>query len=167
MWNKWRGVIGLVCALVAMPGWGLTQDSEPVQRLLWQDLIPIEERGVVFDRPMANHDGDAPAQMMVGSVRQDLNGALVQIPGFVIPLEGDNTKVTEFLLVPFLGACIHVPPPPPNQIVYVNYQGGAPVNGLWDLVLITGRLTTEGVSSGLGETGYLLDGIAIEKYQER
>jgi hypothetical protein len=166
MWNKWCGVIGLVCAMVAMPAWPLMSDSESVQRLLWLDLIPIEERGIVFDRPIANHDGDAPEQMVSGTVRQDLNGALVQIPGFVIPLEGDNTKVTEFLLVPFLGACIHVPPPPPNQIVYVKYQGGAPVNGLWDLVLITGTLKTEGVSSGLGETGYLLEGIAIEKYQE-
>jgi hypothetical protein len=140
--------------------------NESALSIDWLDLIPENERNIVYERPMANHDGDAPPQLLVGSVRDDLNGRLIKIPGFVIPLEGDDKKVTEFLLVPFLGACIHVPPPPPNQIVYVKYAGGAPINGLWDLVLITGILRTDGVSSGLGETGYLLEGMAIEKYQE-
>ncbi|MGX9416396.1 DUF3299 domain-containing protein [Vibrio sp. WJH972] len=140
--------------------------DEVATNIEWLDLIPEEERNIVYERPLADHDGDAPPQLLVGTVRQDLNGKKIKIPGFVIPLEGDDSKVTEFLLVPFLGACIHVPPPPPNQIIYVKYAGGAPTNGLWDLVWITGILRTDGVSSELGETGYLLEGVDIEKYQQ-
>ena len=136
------------------------------KNIQWVDLIPENERNIVYERPLADHNGDAPPQLLVGSVRRDLDGQVIKIPGFVIPLEGDETMVTEFLLVPFLGACIHVPPPPPNQIVYVKYDGGAPIDGLWDLVTITGILRTEGVSSELGETGYLLEGIGIEKYHQ-
>jgi uncharacterized protein len=158
-------VLFLIVGMMGLPAFA-TDSSASVMTLDWLDLIPESERNMPPpQRALVNHDGERPEQLKFGSVRSDLNGKQVKIPGFVIPLEGDDKKVTEFLLVPFLGACIHVPPPPPNQIVYVKYKGGAPVNGLWDLVSITGTLRTEGVSSELGDTGYLLEGIALEKYQ--
>ena len=49
----------------------------------------------------------------------ELAGQNLALPGFVLPLEYDGKKVTEFLLVPWVGACIHTPPPPPNQMVHV------------------------------------------------
>ncbi len=82
-------------------------------------------------------------QSTVGSVRQELNGSQVKIPGFVVPLEGDEEKITEFLLVPYFGACIHVPPPPPNQIIYVKFPQGAPIQQLWDVIYVIGTLKTE------------------------
>ena len=51
-----------------------------------------------------------------------LDGKLVKIPGYMVPLEDDSEVVSEFLLVPYVGACIHTPPPPPNQIVQVKYE---------------------------------------------
>ncbi len=51
-----------------------------------------------------------------------LNKKLVSVPGFMVPLEDDADQVSEFLLVPFAGACIHVPPPPPNQMIYVKLR---------------------------------------------
>lgn len=165
MFKKWVGLLCLTASILGMPALAANAASAALE-VTWLDLIPENERNMPRPGLMASHDGERAEQVKIGTVRQDLNGTLVKIPGFVIPLEGDDKKVTEFLLVPFLGACIHVPPPPPNQIVYVKYEGGAPVNGLWDLVSITGTLRTQGVDTDLGDTGYLLEGVAIEKYQQ-
>ena len=61
---------------------------------------------------------------------KELDGKRVRIGGYVVPLDFEATNVKEFLLVPFVGACIHVPPPPPNQIIYVKSAKGFDVAGL-------------------------------------
>lgn len=143
--------------------------NQEVLKLDWLDLIPQSERNQ-FDQqglPMPDHSGTAPAkQSTLGQVRPELNGSKVKIPGFVIPLEGDENTVTEFLLVPYFGACIHVPPPPPNQIIYVKLPDGAPVQELWDIVYVVGTLKTEPVSVELAESGYTLQGDTIEPYDD-
>ncbi|MGD8173048.1 DUF3299 domain-containing protein [Vibrio sp. TRT 21S02] len=143
--------------------------SEDILTLDWIDLVPEKERNQ-FDAvgmPMAqDHSGNAAQQSKVGSVRQELNGSKVKIPGFVIPLEGDENTVTEFLLVPYFGACIHVPPPPPNQIIYVRFPKGAPVQQLWDVIYVIGTLKTETISHELAETGYVIEGTAIAEYDD-
>jgi uncharacterized protein len=98
----------------------------------------------------------APAANMPAPVVAELNGKRVRIGGYVVPLDFDATKVTEFLLVPFVGACIHVPPPPANQIVYVKAPGGITIKGQFDPVYVTGTLSTEGQFTGLADTGYSL-----------
>ncbi len=105
-------------------------------------------------------------QSKAGGVRAELNGSLVKIPGFVIPLEGDANTVTEFLLVPYFGACIHVPPPPPNQIIYVKFPEGAPVQELWDVVYVVGTLKTEVISHELAQTAYMIEGTEIKTYDD-
>ena len=141
--------------------------NEPL-KLDWIDLVPEKERAQfnANQMPVLNHDGDAAQQSMIGNVREELNGSKVKIPGFVIPLEGDDKAVTEFLLVPYFGACIHVPPPPPNQIVYVKFPDGAPIQQLWDVVYVVGTLKTQPVSHELAEVGYLLEGTALEDYDD-
>ena len=77
-------------------------------------------------------DVDAAAQSGAAARRpwsQSLDGKRVHIGGYVVPLDFDATRVKEFLLVPFVGACIHVPPPPANQIVYVKTEQGFDVQG--------------------------------------
>ena len=143
-----------------------TQNQDILQ-LEWLDLIPKNERNLVDSVGMPlNHDQAAAPQSKLGGVRQELNGSTVKIPGFVIPLEGDENMVTEFLLVPYMGACIHVPPPPPNQIVYVRFKDGAPIQELWDVVNIIGTLKTETVSHELAEVGYVIEGTALAPYEE-
>lgn len=140
-----------------------------VLKLDWIDLIPEHERHLVdkIGMPMVDHNRELPAQQnQIGSVRSELNGSKVKIPGFVIPLEGDENTVTEFLLVPYFGACIHVPPPPPNQIVYVKFPQGAPVQQLWDVVYVIGTLKTQIVSVDIAETGYLIEGEALADYDD-
>ena len=142
--------------------------ANDVLTLDWNDLIPENEKQH-FDlqgMPSINHNGEALPQSKVGQVREELNGSMVRIPGFVIPLEGDANIVTEFLLVPYFGACIHVPPPPPNQIIYVKFEKGAPVQQLWDVVYIVGKLTTQSINHELAQTGYLLQGTKIEEYDD-
>lgn len=143
-------------------------NSEDVLQLDWIDLIPESERNM-FDKqgmPAIDHSGDVMQQSKLGSVRQELNGSTVKVPGFVIPLEGDENMVTEFLLVPYFGACIHVPPPPPNQIIYVKFPKGAPVQELWDVIYVIGTLKTETISHELAETGYVIEGTAITEYDD-
>jgi uncharacterized protein len=74
--------------------------------------------------------------------------------------------VKEFLLVPFVGACIHVPPPPPNQIVYVKAEKGFEVSGSFDPVYVTGTLKVASQYTGLAETGYTLDAEKVETRKE-
>lgn len=142
--------------------------AEETLTLDWIDLIPENERNQ-FDSlgmPAIDHSGGTMAQPMIGSMRQELDGSKVKIPGFVIPLEGDANTVTEFLLVPYFGACIHVPPPPPNQIIYVKFPKGAPVQQLWDVIYVIGTLKIETISHDLAQTGYLIEGTEIAEYDD-
>ncbi len=160
----------ILILLVAMMSFSLPSyaKQEDVLKLDWIDLIPEAERNQ-FDKqgmPAINHSGDVMMQSKLGSVRPELNGSTVKIPGFVIPLEGNENIVTEFLLVPYFGACIHVPPPPPNQIIYVKFPKGAPVQELWDVIYVIGTLKTETISHDLAETGYVIEGSAIAEYDD-
>lgn len=78
-------------------------------------------------------------------------------------LEDDGKTVSEFLLVPYFGACIHVPPPPSNQIVLVR-TGGKPVraNQLWDMVWVTGQLKTERAKNDVASASYILEATQVE-----
>ncbi|MFI3277018.1 MAG: DUF3299 domain-containing protein [Vibrio sp.] len=138
------------------------------QTLEWIDLIPENERSAYLAGVDAqiNHNGPQAKQSAIGAVRHDLDGNEITIAGFVIPLEGTESSVTEFLLVPFFGACIHVPPPPANQIIYVQFEEGAPVTKLWDVVYVTGDLTTKTLNTDLATTGYLLTAENVSEYKE-
>ena len=101
-----------------------------------------------------------------------LDGRDVEIPGYALPLEYTGTEISEFLLVPYVGACIHVPPPPPNQIVYVRFAEGFESAGLFTPVLVAGRISAGRSSQSLSymdgsadiAVGYSLDASAIEIY---
>jgi len=100
-------------------------------------------------------------------VRQ-LDGKLVSIPGFMVPLEDDAQEVTEFLLVPYAGACIHVPPPPPNQMVYVKLvHGGKAKMSFTEPIVVTGTLKISNVKSPYGDVSYNLDGETVKPYVEQ
>lgn len=147
--------------LVAPPAW-----ADEYSLLEWDDLIPLAEQLNPPPFPEVDHDDEfaIPAQP-IGKVVPSLNGKKVRLPGFVVPLEGDSQQITAFLLVPYFGACIHVPPPPTNQIVYVEYPAGAKVDDLWDAVWVTGTLHTTGASHEMGDAAYSLQGTSVAPYQ--
>ncbi len=94
-----------------------------------------------------------------------LDGRSVRLPGFVVPFEFDGTLVSEFLLVPYYGACIHVPPPPANQMVYVSSEQGVRINGLFDIVWVDGTLHADAQDSMYGLAGYTLKADAVSPYE--
>ena len=98
------------------------------------------------------------------AVVKDLNGKIVRMPGYALPLEMTKDGITEFLLVPYVGACIHVPPPPPNQLVYVKSSVPWPGNELWDAVWVTGELRAGLKDTDVAETGYQLAATEMEVY---
>ena len=96
----------------------------------------------------------------------ELNGTYVKLPGYIVPLEFDFEKGTfsEFLLAPYFGACIHVPPPPSNQIVYVKLDKPLKQKWLDDAVWVTGTITTDSVDSEYGFAGYSMNNVELDVY---
>ncbi|WP_420438246.1 DUF3299 domain-containing protein [Candidatus Palauibacter sp.] len=95
-----------------------------------------------------------------------LAGQLVKVPGFTVPLEDWASSATEFLLVPYVGACIHTPPPPPNQLVYIEMEDGqrAKLDG-WNPVWVEGVLEIETTESVYGYVGFTITGQRVYPYE--
>ncbi|MFB1508039.1 MAG: DUF3299 domain-containing protein [Thiocapsa sp. C3-sup] len=146
----------------------------------WDRLIPVEWQPETlledFDLDALDEmdDDDPRAKELMDKlmalwadapVVEELDGLRVRLPGFVVPLELDARKMTEFLLVPYYGACIHVPPPPANQTIHVVApEGREYVGELFDTVWVTGTLRVIRTSSDLAEAGYRIDVTEIEPY---
>ena len=96
---------------------------------------------------------------------KDLDGAHVRIPGFMVPLEDNSKDVTEFLLVPSPQACIHVPPPPPNQMVLVEMQEGRETAAAYGPIWVYGVLSLKSKRHMYGESSYTMTGYKIEPYK--
>jgi len=116
----------------------------------------VDDKRWLSEKRLQPGTGTAPA------VVPELDGKRVRIGGYVVPLDFEATNVKEFLLVPFVGACIHVPPPPPNQIVYVKSAKGFDVQGSFDPVYVTGTLKVASQYTGLAETGYSIEAEKVE-----
>ena len=94
-----------------------------------------------------------------------LDGRRVRMGGYVLPFDFTGSReISRFLLVPYVGACIHVPPPPPNQLVYVTAENPIQIDGLWDPVFVEGIMRTSRHDNDLGDTAYTLELIEISPY---
>lgn len=179
-------VVGMALVAAAAVA-GSVRAAEPPLDLRWDQLVPAgppkQLKSFLANRPVdigkmgGPHDGSpAPAPQQEGRwmsgaskaatapvpVVQELDGKRVRIGGYVVPLDFEATRVKEFLLVPFVGACIHVPPPPANQIVYVKAEQGFDVKGTFDPVWVTGAIKVTPVFTGLADTGYSIDAEKVE-----
>lgn len=134
----------------------------------WDPLAPF--KGLKLDEL---EDGDPRAQIALYKARQywknapvepTLDGAAVRIAGFVVSLDGEGEAIREFLLVPYFGACIHVPPPPANQVIHVRTD--KPLAGLrtMDTVWISGAMRIERVDTMMGYAGYAMPAARVESY---
>ena len=94
-----------------------------------------------------------------------MDGAYIKMPGFAVPLTFDGESVVEFLLVPYVGACIHTPPPPANQLVFVNAKTPWKMGDPWDAIWVTGLMRTQIQTTDLGESGYFIEADAMELYE--
>ena len=140
---------------LTMPLWDALPEpeSDGFRYIEWIHLMPPD---FSFTAAMSNLD-DAP-------VVDDLNGEKVRIPGYVLPLDAEMDRVYRFLIVPYVGACIHVPPPPSNQIIYAQSEDGMESAQLWDAVYIYGTLTTQHTGTEWGNSSYVLEVDRWEPY---
>ncbi|MFY0618686.1 DUF3299 domain-containing protein [Shimia sp.] len=115
----------------------------------------------------------AQLEKEASAANEDLVGENIRLPGYMLPLEMDGERAVEFLLVPTVGACIHVPPPPANQIIRVSYPEGFVADGFFTPIWITGELRNAPVQQSLylvdGDTDvsvtYQLDATSVREYE--
>jgi hypothetical protein len=131
----------------------------------------IDIDGLIARRDEITEKRRAQAQ----TINAELNGKKIRLPGYLLPLEFEDKKVTEFLLVPWIGACIHTPPPPPNQIVHVKLSTGFDIgDDVFTAVWINGVLKTEKNSPELSfvdgaqniDVSYVMSADQVELYDE-
>ncbi len=135
-----------------------------------------EEFNALSDEKYMEMQAIIQAELDAAPVVDALNGEIVRIPGFIVPLEIDKTSLREFLLVPYFGACTHTPPPPANQIIFSKMKGEYKPDDIFRPVWITGKLKTGKFKSQLNETGvtqaadinsaYSIGVDSIEPYEE-
>lgn len=94
-----------------------------------------------------------------------LDGKRVRVPGFIVPLDDADEEGAEFLLVPYYGACVHTPPPPPNQMAFVQMVGKKSMKlALFDAVWMEGTLRITNYESPYGQVGYTIEGLSMTPY---
>lgn len=151
----------------------ITEDSADMQeaRALEQALSAI---GVDANAVMAQADAlAAEIDRRNSELVSELDGKIVRMPGYALPLEMSTDGVSEFLLVPYVGACIHAPPPPANQTVFVDLEGSYRITDLYAPVWVTGTIRTRPGTRALNfvdgeanvETGYTIEGLTVEPYR--
>jgi hypothetical protein len=166
--------IGAVAVLLplAVAGfvlWGLPylvpEWTSSARRIDWPDLIATDAQAAPTVRGLVQHGELSAADVLdTGGVVPALDGQEVTISGFMVPLRFEADRVSQFLLVPYAGACIHVPPPPPNQIIFVNTTEPVEASGLLEAVTVTGILQVADLSLELARVAYTLEADATEKY---
>jgi hypothetical protein len=143
--------------------------------VMWDDLQPADNELDRLSRdqpqPPISHGGGQSAipLQMAGEVVPELDGKRVKIPAYVVPLDGSREALTEMLLVPYFGACVHVPPPPPNQIIHIQDGEGVPIADLdlYNPVWATGVIRTEAISHEIAEIGYRMEVEELTVYDPR
>ena len=163
-------------------------DTFVFETIEWPDLMPPEVLAILLNPPeyiAEIEDGSAEDQissqmksavnqseedayqkaLVSTDVNENLDGAMIRIPGFVVPLEFDEEQtISQFFLVPYFGACLHMPPPPPNQIILVNAPKGIQMSALYDPFWIEGQLSTSFQENDMATSAYAIQLKRIEPY---
>lgn len=158
-----------------------SSEQNPVE-ITWDQLIPAdyssEEALAAFqDQIAAMDDNDPGAEELYRKIIREINnapadeavhGKWIRLPGFIAPLTQDGGQITEFLLVPYFGACIHSPPPPINQTVLVQAaaDNGIAADDAYYPVWVMGQIEVESHPTDIGAAGYVVKNARIERYDE-
>jgi len=180
-------IVSPVETVTAQPE-SLPHDSLTYKTVDWVDLIPKDDLEALLNPPSYVTDvvdgsledqitqqlqnsaaisSDDPYQQALIStkVKAEMHDQSIRVPGFIVPLEfNEQQHVTQFFLVPFFGACIHVPPPPPNQIIFVTYADGLKLSSIYDPFWISGVLTTSIIENEMATSAYSMQMHSFEEY---
>ena len=156
----------------------------------WTDLIPQDEFDILSNPPaymddiedgsaedqignllkntLANAEESRYQQALVSTnIKPEMDGRAVRIPGFIVPIEFDGDQIiTEFFLVPYFGACLHMPPPAPNQIIHVKYAEGLKLEALYNPFWISGILKASLISNDMATAAYGVEMRSYEAYTQ-
>ena len=176
----WLALAGGTVAALTLPAWAQSAAKPaagaPVE-IKWDDLVPKgwdPMAGVPNASAMGLlNDGDPKAQDMLNKLREAwdnaptvaaLDGTVIKLPGYLVPLDESKAGISEFLLVPYFGACVHTPPPPANQIVLV--LPSKPLQGFrsMDTVWVRGTLRAARSGSPMGTSAYRLEAALVDRY---
>jgi hypothetical protein len=166
-------------------------DLSDFEEIEWTELMPAEdlealqnppdyimdiEEGSAEDKVV--NQGEKPTDMFFDdeyqrallstTVVSEMDGKAIRIPGFIVPLEfNDDKTVSQFFLVPFFGACIHVPPPPPNQVIHVTSSNGVKLENLYTPHWVSGVVNSVFIENEIATATYAMDAVDVEVYWEK
>lgn len=172
-----------------------TLSEEDYVMIEWTDLIPEDDLTVLSNPPeILNNieDGSADdtldgeidtssikdAEQLAAYARyqealasdkvvEKFNNSYIRLPGFIVPLDFDGHQIVKrFFFVPFFGACIHVPPPPPNQVIYVDFPEGFTLPAINDPYWLEGKIVIEKTENDTASSAYTMQAHKIHAYYE-
>jgi hypothetical protein len=166
-------------------------DLSDFEEIEWTELMPAEdlealqnppdyimdiEEGSAEDKVVSQgeksidtfFDDDYQRALLSTTVVSEMDGKAIRIPGFIVPLEfNDDKTVSQFFLVPFFGACIHVPPPPPNQVIHVTSSNGVKLENLYTPHWVSGVVNSVFIENEIATATYAMDAVDVEVFWEK
>lgn len=149
----------------------VTPESEQFHEEMKIALPVLEKEGIFIDKIIEER------RIRNYSANKELNNKKIKLAGYMLPLDLSGKAITDFLLVPTIGACIHTPPPPPNQIIHAvsDKPFSFNVENMFLPVFITGQLKIKNLSKELFlvdgssdiDIGYTMSVTKIEKYRQQ
>ncbi|MEM1105728.1 MAG: DUF3299 domain-containing protein [Pseudomonadota bacterium] len=150
-----------------------------IRELGWEELMPEGEEErlaelyqqqimMLYGGAMIEEGSPADQMIQIGTFNTvpELNGEKVRIPGYTVPFDfSADAQITEFLLVPYFGACLHAPPPPPNQTLFIRTDDPIQIRDLAQAVWIEGTLFTQTQESELADAAYTIQMDRIDVYE--
>jgi hypothetical protein len=156
-----RLLLSLTLALFALPA------LAEVRTFDWLELIPEEELKLLQDQAVVDHEGEpvVPDYSESTPVLAQ-NGAEGRLPGYIVPVTiTEDNKISEFFVVPYFGACIHVPPPPPNPIVFAAPEEPIEMTEIWAAYWVYGKIEIKPTRNSVAQSHYVIDVEKVEPWE--
>ena len=144
--------------------------SETYKEVGWDDLMPkgwipvAPEEPAFFEGETSDGRIETLPKGDVAPIVKALDTQRLKLPGYMIPIKFNAMSVSEFLLVPYVGACTHTPPPPENQIVYVSLKHPLQTDDLWAPIWVSGTMKAQMSMTKYATAGYHLTDALTEVY---
>ena len=166
----WVGLLHLASAghgAWAQNGAASPEEKSAFMTVEWADLIPPEVLESLL-KPLASEEEDPYRRAFSPTdVNPAMDGQKIRIPGFVVPLEfGEEQTISQFFLVPYFGACLHMPPPPPNQIILVDAPEGVQMTAIYEPFWLEGEVSTVITDNGMAKSAYTMQLNKLSPYRE-
>lgn len=182
----YKSLIHIVCVFSVFAS--MVAYANDYKTIQWVELMPKEDLEILMNPPeeiINIEDGseqdsisedvynallkatDDKYQKALSSTKTvpELNNKKIKIPGFVVPLKIEGNMTTEFFIVPYFGACIHYPPPPPNQTLYALYEKGFELNDIYEAYFFYGTIKISMKTSDLATSTYQLSIEKVSPYE--